>query len=244
MNLKKLILLISAVILVIFIGASIYLYFQQQKNPYGDELTIANLDEYTNDKPAILKAIRHNLFNLVNRNLETPVESNSVNDVLIRDGTYSQKFNDKTNIHSATFIVDIESLKHSYDISYEWKGDGSISKDFDEWGTFVKCLPKDKLIYGDFNCKDMFSDLTGPVDPLIKEILPYENSFYTIRYFIEGNKTIISVQIMVNNNSSRTEKRFENYKLQAQEWLKEKGVNLSDYLIQYRNLQNNIVSVE
>ena len=72
-----------------------------------------------------------------------------------------------------TFILDIKSLKQSYDVSYGWTDTLDASNNsLTENISYVKCLPDNKLIYGDFNCVDFDSVIDTPSDPIIKH-LPY-----------------------------------------------------------------------
>lgn len=248
LNPKKgfLIIALSFVLLVVTISA-IYFYVNGRSNPEGDSLVIKNLGTYTQGKPTnkeTLNYIEHSLYTTVNLNLDKPVKDKSIEDVIVRDGSFSQDFDSKTSIHTVKFIVDIASLKQSYDVSYQWSSKDKYSPNLDEWGTTVRCLPKDKVIYKDFVCKDMFSEMEKTADdPLLAKILPYKGNFYAIRYY-KGEKedtTIISIQIMTNTNGERTKKQFDIYKKEAQEWLVAQGVNLDNYVLIYRNLTNDVV---
>jgi hypothetical protein len=210
-------------------------------------LRIKNLSTYTQGKPSnknTVNYIEHAIFTTVNLNLDTPIQNKSIEDVLIRDGSFSQEYNNEKTIHTIKFIIDSESLKQSYDVSYQWADNDRYSLDLDEWGTTVRCLPKDKLIYKDFNCKDMFSEMsTTADDPTLAKILPYRGDFYTIRYYAGDKKdsTVISIQIMINTTGERTKKQFDVYKKEALNWLVLEGVDLDNYELVYRNLSNDII---
>jgi len=244
---KKLLVIALSFVLLVIIVSAVYWYVNGRNNPEGDSLVIKNLGTYTQGKPSnkdTLNYIEHALYTTVNLNVDEPVKDKSIQDVMVRDGSFSQEYHNDKSIHTVKFIVDIESLKQSYDVSYQWSDTDKYSPNLDEWGTAVRCLPKDKLIYKDFDCKDMFSEMsTTADDPVLAKILPYEGNFYAIRYYSgdkEGN-TIISVQIMTNTTGERTKKQFDIYKKEAQDWLISQGVNLNDYVLIYRNLSNDIV---
>lgn len=232
--------------LLVAVISAVYWFTSSQDNPEGDSLVIKNLSDYTKGKPTdkdTLNHIEHMLHMTVNLNVKEPVGDKSIDDILVRDGTFSQEYNEEKTIHTVKFIVDIESLKQSYDVSYQWSSANKYSAELDEWGTVVKCLPVEKLIYGDFSCKDMFSEMQAVTnDPLLEKVLPYEGDFYTIRHYVgDDGAPVISVQIMMNTSGERTKKQFAMYKKEAQNWLTSQGVKIDDYLIIYRNLSNDIV---
>lgn len=242
------IIVISFVLLVVGVSA-FYWFINGRGNPEGDSLIIKNLGTYTQGKPSnkdTLNYIEHALFTTVNLNTNPPVKDKSVEDVMVRDGSFSQSYDKEKSIHTVKFIVDSESLRQSYDVSYQWSDRSKYSPDLDEWGTTVRCLPKDKVRYKDFTCRDMFSEMaTTADDPLLAKILPYKGDFYAIRYYT-GDKagTVISIQIMINTTGERTKKQFGMYKKEAENWLVSQGVDLNNYTLMYRNLNNDIVIEE
>lgn len=130
-------------------NASIY------RNPYGYYLEIANLDEFTAGKPTNedrLDFIKHSLYNNVSLNSDDEIENNSITDVLVREGSFSQVYDQ--DVHTVKFIVDIQSLRQSYGVAYQWVDNEDLSDSLDEYGTRVSCLPSYKLIYDDFGCTD------------------------------------------------------------------------------------------
>jgi hypothetical protein len=110
------------------------------------------------------------LYNVVVMNIDTSTtNASTIKDALIRDGSNSQK-NEK-GVYTGDYIVDIASIKQSYQVTYLY------SKDDSKMGgnpIVVSCLPKDKLIYGEFNCKDIVSKQASPHAEILR-YLPYQN---------------------------------------------------------------------
>lgn len=247
---KKRLLIALGIFIALGVLLSIGVYFSNstKKNMYGDEIVITNLHEYTKGKSYDQQSvdyIQNDLLKTVNMNQETPIEGNTVTDAIVRDTTFTQDDNKDTSIHTVKFIVDIKSLKQSYDISYQWVDRSDVYGD--EWGTNVTCLPLNKLLYGDFSCKDMFILAEGPVDEKLDKILPYTSPFYRIGYFSDGKdfdnpKFTISIQIMQNVNSDSTKKGYKIYQQQAKDWLVSQGVDMSEYSIVYRDLLGDTVT--
>lgn len=67
----------------------------------------------------------------------------------------SEETIDNQKIHFADFILDIESLKYSYQVQFYWfdKNNTALIEDADLGTTNIFCLEKDQSIYEDFNCE-------------------------------------------------------------------------------------------
>ena len=243
-NQKKLFIGIGMFLFVVAVASVIYLANREPDEPDGSYFDIANIDEYTEGQPTDkerLNYIKQALYAVINMNLSEPVPSNSVFDINIRDGSFTQQYDEEKDVHTVDFIVDIESLKQSYNASYQWSDTNKYSENIDEWGTVVKCLPEDKLIYGDFDCKDMFTQMENSSDKKLDAILPYNGTNYRITHYTNNENPVINVRIMLNNNP-QTKKFFNNYRKEANSWLRSHDVAISDYTITYRDLSNTIVA--
>jgi hypothetical protein len=146
------------------------------QNKYGDSVGISNLNTYTAGKPSsnnMIDSTERNLLLTVNMNRKKPVTGGSIKGAIVRKESFSQKFASEHGVHTVKFIVDIPSLRQSYDVSYQWEDDGGTQY-IAENGTGVTCLAIDKLIYGDFNCVDSLILEKGKenYDP-VEKILPH-----------------------------------------------------------------------
>ena len=65
--------------------------------------------------------------------------------------------NNDTNVHYAKFVVDIESLKQSYDVQIEWVQDSSYRKNLSGYPVVISCVDSSAVIYQEFDCTDMQS---------------------------------------------------------------------------------------
>lgn len=245
-NRRKKTLIIFTVLVLFFLGTTILLIFinRGNNNSYGEELTIANLSEYTkgrqSDKQSI-EYIGHELFKTVNLNVSSPVTDNSVKDVRVRAGSFTQTFDDRTKVYTVSFIVDIQSLKQSYDVSYQWDASSSGNTEkLDEWGTVVKCLPKEKLLYGDFSCKDMFTELQGNTDPILNS-LPHSTLDYNLTVAqgttgIKGDqKLILDADLLLSAADVRSgrDAAIAAYTQEVRDYITSLGLNPDSYTINY-----------
>jgi len=233
---KGKLIIIGSIMLVILIIATVIYAFMQQRSEYDEGLNIANLSEYTRGKPndkKTLDYIKYDLHRVVSMNSKNPVENNSIKDILVRKDSFSQTYNGETRVHNVEFIVDSSSLKQSYDISYQWMGDTSIESALDEWGTVVKCLPIEDLIYGDFSCKDMFTELANQEDPIM-EYLPYSTPNVSITYAAKYEKTLdVKIETSAADERDNPEKYINQYKQEAKDWIKSKNLDPDEYTLSY-----------
>lgn len=209
----------------------------EQKNKYGDEIVITNLNEETagREKPSssdVIDYIQSELLKIVNMNSEEEIKGRDITDATIREGTFVQEYDSDKDIYIVSFMVDIKSLSQSYQASYQWvKGDG-LDEDIDEWGINVRCLPQDKLIYGDFGCQDMFS-VMGNDDSIIN-FLPHS----TLNYRITFNSAVdnglnIVIYTTAADERANGETAIINYKQEALDWIRSVGFDPLDYVIDY-----------
>ncbi len=118
---------------------------------------INDLDEYDKNLPIERHdLIKQNLFETIAMNFP---DSNptDITDVKIREGSFNQDFDDQTQIYSTSFIVDIPSIRQSYEITDSYSPTESLA----DYATLVLCLDDNDLIYGPFDCMDRIRWETG-----------------------------------------------------------------------------------
>ena len=167
---------------------------------------------------------------MINLNSSKKYKSNEIKDIFIRKDTFSQFYDKDTDVHTVHFILDIKSIKQSYNVSYQWTSDHHRSEDIDEYGTGVKCLPKERLIYGDFNCRDMFTEEEDP----FADILPFSTMEYTIRQSPSADNTLnITINTSAADERIDPDGAIESYKQQATQYLLDNNVDLEKYKLNY-----------
>ncbi len=231
-RLRKILVLGGIAFLMLAVGLIIWAYLQSQKNQFGDELQISNLSQYTREDPTSLDSIRHSLFAIVNLNRDTPVKNNSIKDIVVRENTFKREQNPKTQVITISFIVDIASLKQSYSVQYQWHPTKKWTEDLDEYGTYVTCLPVEKLTYGDFSCKDFSTEARGPSDKLLSQ-LPHETDQYAIT-LKQGVKTLgLTIWTTPEDERTGSKAAVDRYEAQALDWIEAQGEDSDDWTIEY-----------
>lgn len=244
---KTILLIAGGFFLLIGLVIMAALFQLQDEDPYRERLEISNLDEYTEGKPTDeerIRYIKHNLLTVVNLNSDETIESDSIDDIRIRDNSFSQEYDQETTLHHVEFIVDIESIKQSYNVSYEWVDNQDEWRAMDETGTLVTCLPINELRYGDFNCKDLLTEQSGETDPVLERLenTPISPIFKVYGQIEDNGSKKIIIQILANNYTQRAREQFDDYRKEARDWLNEQNVDLDTYTIEWRNLENEVVN--
>lgn len=209
-------------------------YKTNYEKPYGTEITIGNFDSKIKNLPADRKAsISAYLYDTVKKNTNQSITIAEIGEATIRENSNSQIFNSEAKVFNGSFIVDIEKIKQSYKIEYVYSSD----KNSDRLGGYevlVLCLPSDKLIYGSFDCKELFEDSEG-IDPIVTA-LPYSTLSYEIRYIDTGkDKATLAVRLFISEADRSIDEAaaVNNYKKEALDWLVSKGFKPDNYEIIY-----------
>lgn len=230
-NKKKIFILI---IISAFVVVPVALYLLQP-NSYGAGIDIKGYSKYINDLPRDSKdSLNTTLYNIVKMNLPDNTDIN-VKDAYIRDkASTTKEYNKTTKLTSGSFIVDIASLKQSYMMYYEWSNE--TNAEYSGYPVTAKCLPVDKLKYGDFNCKDMFSILKEARDPIM-DYLPHETANYKVTASYDNNERImLDVDIRLSeldvSNNGR-ENSIARYKADFAYWMTWIGYNIENYTVNY-----------
>jgi hypothetical protein len=223
---------ISVLILVAIIVLS---FFVQPHNKYGNEIGISNYDKYVSNLPVNRRdAINSNLYNIVKLNSKS--KNPSIQDATIRGDSVEYNYDEATNINSGSFIVDMKSVRQSYLISYRWSSDEN-NMYIGGYAAKIECLPLDKLIYGNFSCKDDFANSINAAsrDPIL-DYLPYSTFNYTVVANNNSGKIELNVDMILNSSDTRDGQRdnsINKYKSQVVDWIKSIKFNPDDYSINY-----------
>ncbi|MDR2063561.1 MAG: hypothetical protein LBQ02_02095 [Candidatus Nomurabacteria bacterium] len=238
-NNRRVLLIFMLIVAVAFVGWIIYTY---TRNPYGDYIEINNLGKLTAGKPQnkdSVNFIQHDLLVAIQRNSSATIKNKSIKDVFVRDSSFSQTYDDVYDVHSVEFIVDIESIKQSYKVSYQWS-EIENNDHLSEYGTMVLCLPASQLIYGDFDCKDQLILEKGDskLDPII-EILPHKTDVYNLQYGYDNSgslrlKASIYIDIpLISEYESQINEKISSIKSQIAGWLSSQGFDINKYVVDY-----------
>lgn len=241
---------LSIIALGIFLALATLLFIKSDNKPYGPTLEITNIEQYTEGKPSNndrLEFIKSKLHKVVQLNVNFEVNNETVSDVEIREGSFSQKLNTANQVHEVRFIVDIASIKQSYAVAYQWQEETKYSEDIDQYGTQVTCLPVKELVYAEFDCKDerileVGVDNFDSVGLLLPYVVRYKYEILT--YVKNSDKTVLNVSnpyIPARGVDPQTV--LEEYKKEIRTWLMSEKLDPDKYEINFavRNEFSNII---
>lgn len=223
------ILIVLIVLICVTIARSLH------NNPYGDQITISNIDDYYKDFDVNEKdLIYHYLHIITSMNVQEGVSIPN-SGAMIRDGSASLEHDSTEGIETGKFIVDINSLKQSYGVQFTWVTEETSNYD-NGYPVIVYCLDAEEQVYDFNNCIDMFENDTKEY-PITND-LPIIEQYYTDDYseFVDYSMlyeiTDDKLTIIIKDNSG------DSYEY-ALEKIRELGYNPDDYEIKYENLGNN-----
>lgn len=233
---------------IIFIIVKVWLEGVFYKNPYGDEIAISNFDEYFKEVPNDYKErIFYNLYNMVKRNLpdeDTDELNKAVGEV--RESSVERRFNSETNVHYDSFLVDLETVRQTYRVQFEW----STNKDNQYIvgaDVILTCPKKSESAYDDFQCIDMFIEQKEIADRIYEEFPIIESLPIDIAYYERKTGRYISYRIAGALSEDEkeytitiTDRSGENYNLALErireQWCGRSKCNPDDYKIKYMDV--------
>ena len=152
-------------------------------NPYGKEIRIDNLSSVYADMPQNQKdRIFNGLYEVVKLNVPEGYEIPD-SGAVVRNGTAEQEYDKKTNINTGSFIVDIASIKQSYNVWFEWSSNEN-NPYLGGYTVVVTCLPKNLQLYDSWACKSLFGS-----EP------EWENS-YQLDYTFGAKPSLVVVDVL------------------------------------------------
>lgn len=202
-------------------------------NPYGDSTAIKNYDQTIDTLPEDYKHLfTATLHDMIELNYSGELSITSVSDAVIRKDSNKEAVSTEAE-HAGSFIVDIASLQQSYLVQYEYSSNPNEAFT-SGYPILVSCLETSELIYGDFECKEMYSQNFEELDPIF-DVLPYSTLEYQLsaNEDSDGDVTILIELYITDADKDNEEAVVELYKSKALAWLKSKDFDSNDYIIEY-----------
>lgn len=215
--------------------AGIFWLVAHNKTP-SEQVRITNLSDCAPKINGVISSqISTNMYKFVERANTYNKRENLKN----YDGQFREKTcrtittNEDSKIFNTTAILDIPEAKQSWKVSFGWtstKGNPQI-----DLGTIKPtCLLASQLLYGDFECINVWSLITygtDKYDPILKHV-PYNGSSFDLAYDPE-TKTI-SATVLIRPNDANNPAVISNTEAAVPIWLQNEGLNPADYTIKYR----------
>jgi hypothetical protein len=149
---------LAAIIMVA--GALAYRAWQREPETVNppDEITVIDITNFTDQVQNLPESARRDIENalhgIVRLNAPDGIAPD-VSDAAIRDSSYTQEYLEEDDIYHTHFIVDIASIRQSFQVNHLYFASGRPGGYYyDDYSSIVACLDYEDLIYGDFKCLD------------------------------------------------------------------------------------------
>lgn len=236
---KAAIILIALLLGLALIITLLSIVIKSDENQFGKFIKIQNYSSKIKNLNGDMRdAMESYLYNVTVMNIDAE-KAGKVGDALIREGSDSQDYNSVTVTYSGSFIVDMQSIKQSYEVQYSYTKEKNNALYVDGGNAVVvSCLEPSKLIYGEFDCKDIVSKQSSKYDVLL-QYLPYENfSFKLSPDATQGEELVVVVtldipQIDLSSDAASKAATISLYKNEVKKWFDSKGLNWNDYKLDY-----------
>jgi len=212
-------------------------------NPYGPEQRITNFSRYFKNVPTPTRdMIYTGLYNVVSLNLKDQAPYPEDVKASIRDGSPNTNFNESTNVHTDSFITDVDKINQSFNVKFEWSDDEN-NPNLSGYQVSITCTSPEDSLYHSTTCRDS-SSVSNPIEtlyddnPFLAE-LPLEVSFYEDTYsgFIHYAITYELTPDLTDENKQNLTIIITDYtggnRDRALAKLKSLGADTSKYSIQY-----------
>ncbi|HEY1085875.1 MAG TPA: hypothetical protein VGE34_04080 [Candidatus Saccharimonadales bacterium] len=227
----KLTLLITFLLFFIIFIVSFLLFSNR-----SESISINNYDTYTKNLPSEQRdSINNSLYLAVKGNL-VDGEKIIYSAAAIRKGSASESYNSERDVNSGEFIVDLEGIRQSYKVTYDWSKNKN-NPNTSGYPITVRCLSeKEEMIYKDFDCKDDSEELGLP----LQYQLPYSDVAgpFTIGLIEEDNGSVEN-----DNTAVAITDSTPNGRKAALDWLRSRRIDPVDVSINYVDLNSQIYEV-
>ena len=227
-----------AIVAVVFVALLVITLIQMfRPNPYGQGLRIDNFSDYVDDLPSGRRdSMFATLYKVVTENTIDGAEV-PTSGALVREDSFSSNYDEAKDVHYGNFIVDIEKIRQSYQIQYEWSQD-ERNPNLSGYQMMALCLPMNLMIFEDFGCRDMTN--AGDFDPYssVAMRLPYYGETLSGAYLYVQIATFVSGEryLEVNVNSCGDENILGEARQYVTEWIDSIGFDAEDFVIEFRGL--------
>lgn len=216
-------------IILVVTGLVIFWIINYQRTLAENQMTkIDNIGDYAKGISKVSQeALARALYSRIRENLGED-QKVPTGGAKIRIGTYNEEEqNDGENY--SRFVVDIKSVRQSYQMGMAWSKYKNV--DLGNYYVEINCVPDDQVIYDDFQCKKIDTELPGEVGNPIA-VLPYtklDEKTGKVEYDIRmmGDFLMISYQACGNETLKKE------YETSAREWLEEQGTDFERYTLRY-----------
>ncbi len=205
------------IVLVIAIWSVIRLIPEAQMDK---RVTVTNYsDENVSVPRGYQQYISERIGDILRKN--TMLSETEIADGAIREGTYNESTDN--NIMTASFIVDVESVKQSFDVKVIWPKGKDIG---DDPNVTITCPYYTDVIYTDTKCQ-----VTTPENQL-KRYLPHYDYIDDIKYAVNYQRYTDQMYLRIEISACGDANLQKSAINETKNWLKSRYLDPNDYKIE------------
>lgn len=235
-NRRVTIIIASIVGFVLIVLVAVGFYVNSLTDANKESIKINNFNAVVKNLPSSEKdIIESTLYSTVAFNVSDEQAIKNIDDAVIRTESYVQELNNK--VYTTSFIVDIESIKQSYEIRDLYSNLDREESGLYDYTTLALCVSKDKLKFGEFTCQDRISQETGVTesDPIL-QYLPESTLEYTLSLDSTSKDLHLIAELSLSEIDYKlgAETAVNQYKAKLQQWFESKNLDINNYSITYK----------
>lgn len=160
---RRLLLVFSILLITLIVTLSLISHFTTQNNQQQSHeqfnvegaVTPNNLSQYQEHTPPqeFLDYLSQDLYRTINYNSDQIIPDDNITDAVVREGSFTETYNRKTQTYTVKYLVDLPSLQQSYLVKYNWSPDphSTITP-----APSTYCPTPKQLAYEEFDCRDYY----------------------------------------------------------------------------------------
>lgn len=226
---------------IFILGVAVIAFFAIHNQLHDKKITITNINQYVGKMPESKKQeIFGTVFRAAESNSNLDEATLSTATATIREKTFSETYNQYNYIYSGEFIVDIESLKQSYHVYYDWSMDKTSEQLIaSSYGSSANCPNKNEAIYDFYKCKNPYTDEKYRDYDYLTMLLPYSStledgtpySVSSVDYYYGNSEPFVRVSVDSCGDNQKVEQGVAAFK----KYLKNYDLDPSKYTILSQN---------
>ena len=207
---------------IFILGVAIIFFITFYFQTHDMKISVVNINDYAKNMPESKKEeIAETIYRAAETNSDFDVVTLSTATATIRDKTFSETYNQYNYVYSGEFVVDIESIKQTYHIYYDWSNDkDSAQLIAASYGSSANCPTRDEMIYDFYICQNPYSDEKYSIYDHLSMLLPYSSttksgvdySVSAVDYYYGSAEPFVRVIVNTCDKESRLEEGVSAFK--------------------------------
>lgn len=213
---------------IIFIIAIILIINNTILKPRDRVDTFDNKETLKNVPQAEIELYEQELWKVISKT-DKNLDKSVIDDVVVREDSYTEEIDKNNNMHQVSFVIDIDSIQQSYRVILSWNNSNLNTP-------IIDCLPISESKYPNSYCQGSYRNSDDLTLYLPYWVYPqgYDNPNagpMAPDIYIDGDRTTQTITISLSTCNTEENKK------KALKYLEDTPIDLSQYEIKY-NISN------